>query len=182
MHGRYPADTEDSNLNVITTLRERFPELVIGLSDHQNGIAMAVAAYMLGARVDREALHAEPRAKGTDHAFSLMPEGMRKLVRDLGACRRARRRRKRPLEIEAGPLEKMGEEARRRARPRAGHVLASDDIAIKSPADGGLPPYELDRIVGLGACGGRCAFDENVELDDVEPAAEPVAAHATQRS
>ena len=29
-----------------------------------------------------------------------------------------------------------------------GHVLTSADIAIKSPADGGLPPYELDRLVG----------------------------------
>ena len=47
----YPASVEDLNLNVITTLRERFPSLVIGLSDHQNGIAMAVVAYMLGARV-----------------------------------------------------------------------------------------------------------------------------------
>src|SRR5256885_8947368 len=33
----YPASVEDLNLNVITTLRERFPSLVIGLSDHQNG-------------------------------------------------------------------------------------------------------------------------------------------------
>ncbi|MGZ8794711.1 MAG: N-acetylneuraminate synthase family protein, partial [Gaiellaceae bacterium] len=46
----YPADTDDLNLNVITSLRERFPDLVIGLSDHQNGIAMALVAYMLGAR------------------------------------------------------------------------------------------------------------------------------------
>src|SRR5436305_6859668 len=42
----YPAATEDLNLSVITTLRARFPQLVIGLSDHQNGIAMAIVAYM----------------------------------------------------------------------------------------------------------------------------------------
>src|SRR5436190_11813454 len=42
----YPASVDDLNLNVITTLRERFPSLVIGLSDHQNGIAMAIVAYM----------------------------------------------------------------------------------------------------------------------------------------
>jgi N-acetylneuraminate synthase/sialic acid synthase len=29
----------------------------------------------------------------------------------------------------------------------AGHVLTRDDLALKSPADG-LPPYELDRLVG----------------------------------
>ena len=36
---------------MIETFRERYPDLVIGLSDHQNGIAMALVAYMLGARV-----------------------------------------------------------------------------------------------------------------------------------
>ena len=41
----YPCETEDQNLSVITTLRERFPEYVIGLSDHQNGISMAQCEY-----------------------------------------------------------------------------------------------------------------------------------------
>ena len=52
---------------------------------------------------------------------------------------------------------------------------------MKSPADGGLPPYELDRIVGL-RLRRPLRTDENVELVDLELAAEPVAAHATQRS
>ena len=47
----YPAAVEELELGVITTYRERYPELVIGLSDHQDGIAMAPVAYMLGARV-----------------------------------------------------------------------------------------------------------------------------------
>src|SRR5919199_3827920 len=79
----YPAAAEDLNLSVITTLRERFPDLVIGLSDHQNGIAMALVAYMLGARVIEKHFTLDHALKGTDHAFSLMPEGMRRLVRDL---------------------------------------------------------------------------------------------------
>src|SRR5947199_1699449 len=79
----YPASVEDLNLKVISTLRERFPELVIGLSDHQNGIAMAVVAYMLGARVIEKHFTLNHAWKGTDHAFSLMPEGMRRPVRDL---------------------------------------------------------------------------------------------------
>ena len=79
----YPADVSELNLGVITTLRERYPELVIGLSDHQDGIAMALVAYMLGARVIEKHFTLSHTWKGTDHAFSLMPEGMRKLVRDL---------------------------------------------------------------------------------------------------
>jgi sialic acid synthase len=178
----YPADTDDLNLNAITTLRERFPELVIGLSDHQNGIAMAVAAYMLGARVIEKHFTLNHAAKGTDHAFSLMPEGMRKLVRDLqripGALGDGV---KRPLEIEQKPIQKMAKKLVAARDLEQGHVITSDDIAIKSPADGGLPPYELDRIVGL-RLRRPLRTDENVELVDLEPAPEPVAAHATQRS
>ena len=47
----YPAEPEELNLRVIETYRQRFPDIVVGLSDHQNGIAMAIVAYMLGARV-----------------------------------------------------------------------------------------------------------------------------------
>jgi N-acetylneuraminate synthase/sialic acid synthase len=47
----YPAEFEELNLRVITSFRERFPDSVVGLSSHDNGIAMAVAAYMLGARI-----------------------------------------------------------------------------------------------------------------------------------
>jgi sialic acid synthase len=178
----YPADTHDLNLRVITTLRERFPELVIGLSDHQNGIAMAVVAYMLGARVIEKHFTLNHAGKGTDHAFSLMPEGMRKLVRDLhrvpGALGDGV---KRPLEIEEKPIQKMGKKLVAARGLDKGHTIQVDDIAIKSPADGGLPPYELDRIVGL-RLRRPLRTDENVELEDLEPVAEPVAAHATPQS
>jgi len=172
----YPAETEELNLRVIGTLRDRFPELVIGLSDHQSGISMALVAYMLGARVIEKHFTLDHAWKGTDHAFSLMPDGMRRLVRDLRRVRPAMGDGvKRPLPVEQKPLEKMGKKlVAARALP-AGHVLAAADVAIKSPADAGLPPYELDRIVGMRL---RRALevDDTVALADLEPAVEPVAA------
>ncbi len=175
----YPCDTDDLNLNVITTLRERFPELVVGLSDHQNGIAMAVVAYMLGARVIEKHFTLNHAAKGTDHAFSLMPEGMRKLVRDLqrvpGALGDGV---KRPLPIEDGPIRKMGKKLVAASELEQGHVLTANDLAIRSPADGGLPPYELDRLVGR-RLRRRLSFEDFVTFDDVEPLSEHAGAHAT---
>jgi sialic acid synthase len=177
----YPADTGDLNLNVITTLRERFPDLVIGLSDHQNGIAMAVVAYMLGARVVEKHFTLNHAAKGTDHAFSLMPEGMRKLVRDLqrvpGTLGDGVKRR---LPIEEAPIRKMGKKLVAARELEEGQVLVAEDVAIKSPADGGLPPYELERLVGR-RLRRRLALDENVELTDLDLVEEPVAAHAAPR-
>jgi sialic acid synthase len=177
----YPASVGDLNLNVITTMRERFPELVIGLSDHQNGIAMALVAYMLGARVVEKHFTLDHALKGRDHAFSLMPEGMRRLVRDLHRVPAALGdAEKRPLAVEADPLEKMGKKLVAARELEQGHVLADDDLAIKSPADGGLPPYELDRLVGR-RLRRPIAFEDFVTFDDVEPLPEHAGAHAAAR-
>ena len=145
----YPAAVEDLNLGAITTLRERYPELVVGLSDHQDGIAMAPVAFLLGARVVEKHFTLSHTAKGTDHAFSLLPEGLRKLVRDLRRVPIAIGDGvKRPLPSEERPLEKMGKKLVA-ARPlEAGRVLADGDLVAKSPADEGLPPYMLDELLG----------------------------------
>jgi sialic acid synthase len=177
----YPASVEDLNLSVITTLRERFPQLVIGLSDHQNGIAMAVVAVMLGARVIEKHFTLDHALKGRDHAFSLMPEGMRRLVRDVHRIPAALGDPvKHPLPIEAEPLEKMGKKLVAARELELGHVLTAEDIAIKSPADGGLPPYELDRLVGR-RLRRPLSFDDFVTFDDVEPLSEHAGAHAATR-
>jgi sialic acid synthase len=133
---------------------------------------------MLGARVIEKHFTLNHAWKGTDHAFSLMPEGMRKLVRDLqrvpGALGDGV---KRPLDIEEAPIRKMGKKLVAARDLEEGHLLTADDVAIKSPADGGLPPYELDRIVGRRLLR-PLLCDENVALDDLEPVEEPVGAHA----
>jgi N-acetylneuraminate synthase/sialic acid synthase len=174
----YPAATEDLNLRVITALRERFPSLVIGLSDHQSGISMALVAYMLGARVIEKHFTLDHALKGTDHAFSLMPDGLRRLVRDLRRVEPALGDGvKRRLPVEAKPLEKMGKKLVAARDLELGHVLTPDDVAIKSPGDGGLPPYELDRLVGR-RLRRPVAFEDFLTFDDVEPLAQQVEADA----
>jgi sialic acid synthase len=120
----------------------------VGLSDHENGIAMAIAAYVLGARVIEKHFTLNHTWKGTDHAFSLEPIGMRKLVRDLRRAREALGTGlKCPLPSEQGPLTKMGKKLVAGRALGVGHVLTEDDVAMKSPGDG-LPPHLLDQVVG----------------------------------
>ena len=144
----YPAQPEEMNLRVITVLRERFPDLVIGLSDHYNGIAMAIAAYVLGARVIEKHFTLNHTWKGTDHALSLEPIGMQKMVRDLHRARAALGDGvKRVYPSEAQALKKMGKSLVAACDLPIGHRLRPEDIAIKSPG-GGLAPHELDQFVG----------------------------------
>jgi N-acetylneuraminate synthase/sialic acid synthase len=145
----YPTDVGELNLGVIATFRDRYPDVVVGLSDHQDGIAMSLVAHMLGARVIEKHFTLSHSWKGTDHAFSLMPEGMRKLVRDLARVPEAiGNGKKRPLSSEAKPLEKMGKKLVAARDLPAGHVLAPGDLVAKSPADEGLPPSALDEVLG----------------------------------
>ena len=144
----YPAAWDELDLRVIQTYRELFPETVVGLSSHDNGIAMSTAAYVLGARIIEKHFTLNRAMKGTDHRFSLEPQGLRKMVRDLRRVRRAMGDgTKRMYPSEAEPATKMGKKLVAARDLEAGRTLTPEDIAIKSPGDG-LPPYELDRLVG----------------------------------
>src|SRR5687767_3781960 len=144
----YPAEFAELDLRVIATYREKFPEVVIGYSGHDNGIAMPVAAYMLGARIIEKHFTLNRAMKGTDHRFSLEPVGMKKMIRDLQRVRMALGDgRKKVYASEASPVLKMGKKLVAARDLPAGHVLTVADVAIKSPGDG-LPPYYLDQIVG----------------------------------
>lgn len=110
----YPCAFEELNLRCITTLREAYPDFVIGWSGHDSGIAMAMIAYSLGARIIEKHFTLNRAMKGTDHAFSLEPAGMKKLCRDLERAHVAMGDGvKRYYESERKPISKM----RRRETP-----------------------------------------------------------------
>jgi sialic acid synthase len=144
----YPPAWDELNLRVIETFRNTFPEVVVGLSSHDSGIAMALVGYMLGSRVVEKHFTLNRAMRGTDHAFSLEPVGLRKLCRDLHRARIALGDGvKRTYDSEKAPLQKMGKKLVAARDLPAGTVLSEADIAFKSPADG-LPPHAIDRFIG----------------------------------
>lgn len=87
----YPVPFEDCHLLEIQELAADIGERVaaIGFSGHHLGIAVDVAAYALGARWFERHFTLDRTWKGTDHAASLEPDGLRRLCRDLRATSRA---------------------------------------------------------------------------------------------
>ncbi|HXO86256.1 MAG TPA: N-acetylneuraminate synthase family protein [Gemmatimonadales bacterium] len=144
----YPVEFSELDLRVISTYRDEFPDAVVGLSAHDNGIAMAVAAFVLGARVIEKHFTLNRAMKGTDHAFSLEPVGLRKLVRDLKRARVALGDGKKKMYAsEQGAYLKMAKKLVATRDLPAGHQLTGQDIALRSPGDG-IPPCDLDRVMG----------------------------------
>ena len=87
----YPVPFEDICLLEITRLRELYADRVkaIGFSGHHLGIAVDSAAVALGAEWIERHYTLDRTWKGTDHAASLEPDGVRKLARDCRAVAKA---------------------------------------------------------------------------------------------
>jgi sialic acid synthase len=179
----YPVENWDElDLRVIETYRELFEDTVVGYSGHDSGIAMPVAAYVLGGRIVEKHFTLNRAMKGTDHRFSLEPVGLRKLVRDLQRTRLALGTGdKIPHPSEAEPITKMGKKIVAARTLPAGHTLAREDLTLKSPADGGLPPYELDAVIGR-TLRHPVAEDAAFSFDDLEELIPGTATGASVRA
>lgn len=144
----YPPEFTELNLRVIETFREAFPDIVIGFSSHDSGIAMPLIAYMLGARMVEKHFTLNRALKGSDHAFSLEPPGLRRLVRDLHrTIESLGDGEKRMYPSEERPLYKMAKKLVAARDLPAGTVLTDSDVVMKTPNDG-LSPQHYDELIG----------------------------------
>ena len=106
----YPVPFEDICLLEITRLKDTFGKRVkaIGFSGHHLGIAVDSAAVALGAEWVERHYTLDRTWKGTDHAASLEPDGIRKLVRDCRAVAKALTYKKQEiLDIESVQRNKL---------------------------------------------------------------------------
>lgn len=80
-NGKYPADRDMVNMNVLKTLRNAFPEASVGFSDHtEDPVEAPVAAVALGAQAIEKHFTLDKSAPGPDHGFAVEPEGLDRLV------------------------------------------------------------------------------------------------------
>lgn len=83
----YPVKFEELFLLEILELKKIFCN--VGFSGHHLGIAVDIAAYMLGANWIERHFTLDRTNKGTDHAASLEPSGLQKICRDMEAVRKS---------------------------------------------------------------------------------------------
>lgn len=148
----YPmVNYEEANLLCIKTMKDRYPDAIIGLSSHDNGIVLPVASYVLGARVVEKHFTLNRAMKGTDQSFSLEPLGLSKMVRDLKRVKLALGdgiKRMQPSEIEA--KRKLGKSIYAKVSISRGEVITERKICCKCPG-GGLSPIYFSLLIGKKA-------------------------------
>lgn len=79
----YPCPNEELNLKMITTLRNKYPEIPIGYSGHETGLAPTWAAVSLGANFVERHITLDRAMWGSDQAASVEVDGFHRLVRNI---------------------------------------------------------------------------------------------------
>ena len=147
---KYPPNDEDLCMNVISVLRNRYPDYRIGFSDHTPNPTAAVYARALGATFFEKHFTSDKSLPGPDQAISTNPEEMRqytesihsadKMSRILSAAERA--------DLCIAPYARRSLFAV--SDIHAGKIILPNDITALRPGDG-IPANELETIIGKTA-------------------------------
>jgi pseudaminic acid synthase len=147
----YPADPREANLRTIAHLAETF-DCVAGLSDHTMSAAVPIASVALGACIIEKHFCLSRSEGGPDSAFSLEPDEMRALVRDVRLTEAALGR----VSYELSASEQKSRAYRRSLfvvkDVAKGEVLDSRSVRALRPADGLEPKYLSVALGRRAAC------------------------------
>src|SRR3989344_2664033 len=80
---KYPCDDEALNLRMVETLQGWYPDVPVGYSGHERGIASSVMAAVLGAVMVERHITLDRTMYGSDQSASLEKAGLERLVRDI---------------------------------------------------------------------------------------------------
>jgi N-acetylneuraminate synthase len=137
------------NLNVLKEYRRKYPDTILGLSDHTPGHATVLGAVTLGARVIEKHFTDDVSREGPDHKFSMdfntwkdMVDRTRELENSLGL----EIKKVEDNELETVVLQRRSIRAKKDLM--IGDRVNEKDLEFLRPCpDGALPPYELKKIL-----------------------------------
>ncbi|XHR96756.1 N-acetylneuraminate synthase family protein [Mucilaginibacter sp. UC70_90] len=104
----YPCPPQELNLKMIQTLENKYPGIPIGYSGHETGLATTVGAVAMGATFVERHFTLDRAMWGSDHAASVEPQGLQRLVRDIRDVETAAGDgEKRVYESELAPMKRL---------------------------------------------------------------------------
>ncbi len=147
----YPAPTEEMNLRSISTLKQEFPDVIVGLSDHNIAdpcVTVPTAAVALGAKVIEKHFTLDTSQPGVDHQLAVDPPLLKRMVENIRIVEAA-------LGSEEVRVLACEEPARQYARRSivaavdipAGTVIEPRHLIMKRPGTG-VSPTQTAQMLG----------------------------------
>ena len=144
----YPCTYDRLGLENIKLLKNKFPEVTVGLSDHFNGILSGPIAFMMGAVVFEKHVTFNIANKGTDHSFSLEAEGFRKFARDINRVPAMMKRKDQSTLGKEPVFIKLGKSVVANQNLKKNDLLTLDNLSGKIFNTQYIPVRETNKIIG----------------------------------
>ena len=144
----YPTPFEDVNLKAMLTIKNAFPGVKIGYSDHTLGIEIPIAAAALGAEVIEKHFTLDTSMEGPDHKASLTPESLGKMVTAVRNIEKAMGSGiKRPSESEKKNICVSRKIIVASASIEKGQFFTKYNLTVKRPGEG-ISPMKWNDFIG----------------------------------
>lgn len=170
----YPAPFKDVNLHYMARLKEISKGGYVGYSGHERGIAVALAAVSMGAKVIEKHFTLDRSMEGNDHRVSLLPAEFAQMVqgiREIEAALGSAETRK----VSQGEMmnrEILGKSLISTRAIKLGESIQDADIECRSPGKG-LAPYKRSELIGKTALrdieAGDFFYDSDLKAEIIQP-------------
>ncbi len=147
----YPTPFEDVNLRAMLTMKNAFPGVKTGFSDHTLGIEVSIAAAALGAKVIEKHFTLDRTFEGPDHSSSIEPNGLKEMVQEIRNVERSLGTGiKRPSKSELKNIIAARKSIVAKKDIKKGELFTEENIDIKRPGSG-ISPMEWPKVIGIKA-------------------------------
>lgn len=147
----YPTPYEHVRLNAIQDLRDAFPDVPVGSSDHSIGIWTALGAVALGASILEKHFTISRQWPGPDTGISIEPNELAELIAGSKAVWQATKGSKTILEEERPVIDFAYATVVTIAPIAAGEVFSNDNVWVKRPGTGKILAEHLESVIGKRA-------------------------------
>ena len=151
----YPTADENAHLGMITALRNEFPDVLIGYSDHtvpDETMTSITAAYLLGARIIEKHFTHDKSLPGNDHYHAMDVNDLRRFIENVERLDTMLGSSSSIDAIETEEISRLN--ARRSivldADVKKGTVIAESMLTYKRPGTG-VSPVHWDEVIGRTA-------------------------------
>jgi N-acetylneuraminate synthase len=143
----YPTPYDKVRLNVITKLKEKFPDAVIGLSDHSFGNYTCFAAISLGASILEKHFTSDKNWSGPDIPISIIPEELKDLIVGSKAIFNSLNGKKNILDGEKETAKFAYASIVTINDIKKGEYFSTDNIWVKRPGTGQIRAEFFDDVL-----------------------------------
>jgi len=156
------------HLNVLKTYAEKWPDVILGLSDHTQSVAPVVGAVALGARVIERHFTDSNDREGPDHKFALNPENWAHMVAEVRILERALGSADKFVAENEKETYIVQRHCLRVARDiKSGETFTADMLEVLRPATpGALMSWDIPKVLGKKAVADM-PFGKEVRLSDL---------------